>query len=221
MKNPPIVFIYSFLAVLLLTVFSSCDDTGVEPVTESLTVSGTAAGDNAANLQINAGVIDWSTSGYSILAEGTVSSTNSFSLEMPAPPVTTLRTPASLFYFNGTTVSDPSAKVSERVHIRYFTSPGVQRGEARRSNNLVIPWGSAGHIDVYYLYADKPVTITGTYNNSTASDTSIINYNLTLQKGWNIMQVILDEIRGIQYSRSRWIMGDLSTARWEFMVVAD
>jgi len=83
----------------------------------------------------------------------------------------------------GVNVSDRNAKVGEAD---YFTAYDEDDNKVGRFIYCDEPNDSWDYIVVCYVYADRNLTITGTYTEVYGNTTEITTFDYSLKKGWNI-----------------------------------
>ena len=187
-------FSFVLLAVLAVT-FAGCnkdDDKGDGSSVVSgnkITVTVAGVGDKVDNVRVELyyeyydSEYDYESYDYEVIAEAEFKN-NTFTVELPATLDSKfLHSITEDYEGEGVNISNPDAKISDELDF-----------EAYKGSNYVgyfyyENYEGDNQTDVWIVYADRDVSITGTYSYEYSSYTQ--RYNVNLKKGWNYVSDVL------------------------------
>lgn len=115
------------------------------------------------------------------------------------------------------TFSDTSAMVAHFEALAVFAD-SLRAGDVDRRNFGADSNFTAGSFTVDYIYTTKNVSVNGTVNLVSGSDTNRVTYNLNLNTGWNTYTVRLNERRENFSALSISTGSEPAGARWYFTI---
>ncbi len=138
-----------------------------------------------------------------------VNNDGSFSIDVYTPPKLLQVSYTDEEY----TFSDPEAKFVSIVILRLFLPSGTFFKPIYNANALYDSMLTIGTYTIFFEYADRNVTMTGTHQGSNSNGNMIFNYHIIYRKGWNRIKTQLISIEGNNYYFKREVSDTLG-GKW-------